>query len=268
MKRGASSICYPVSDLKRRIQPHLRVGYGDVERIALIAGNPDRVPKIASAMSDAEEIARYRGFVTYRAYTPQGVPVTVSGTGIGTPSTHICIEELAKLGAEVIIRIGSCGGIDPQVVVGDVVVPTGCIRDERTSLNYAPIEYPAVASHSWFEALHGEIVKLLPPDRVHTGICWTSDVYYADRLAGELDIWTKARVKCVEMESSLVYVFASTHGLEAASILSCDGNLHGGQKGEQDDESEETGEQNPLLIEAVEKSIQATVAAIDLLLSE
>ncbi len=268
MKKETSRICYPVFDLKRRIQPHLRVGDGDVERIVLIAGNPDRIPKIASAMSDAEEIARYRGFVTYRAYTPQGIPVTISGTGIGTPSTHICIEELAKLGAEVIIRIGSCGGIDPQVVAGDVIIPTGCIRDERTSLNYAPIEYPAVASYRWFEALHGEVAKLLPPDRVHTGICWTSDVYYAARVADQLDIWTKARVKCVEMESSLVYVFASTRGLEAASILSCDGNLHGEQKGEQEDESKETGEQNPLLIEAVQRSIQATVAAIDSLLSE
>ncbi|TFG09623.1 nucleoside phosphorylase [Candidatus Thorarchaeota archaeon] len=268
MKKEADRIHYSVADVKRRIQPHLRVGEGDVERVTLIAGNPDRVPKIAAEMKDAEEVARYRGFVTYRAYTPGGIPVTISGTGIGTPSTHICIEELATLGAEVIIRIGSCGGIDPEVVTGDVVVPTGCIRDERTGLNYAPMEYPAVASPRWFQALRREIGQLLPPDRIHTGVCWTSDVYYADRIVDQLEIWTRARVKCVEMESSLVYVFASTHGLEAASILSCDGNLHGAQKGEQEDEAEESGEQNPLLVDAVQKSIQATIAAIDSILSE
>ncbi|GAG78958.1 unnamed protein product, partial [marine sediment metagenome] len=56
--------------------------------------------------------------VTYHAYTPKGNPVTISGTGMGVASTHICIEELANLDAKVILRLGSCGGIDPTVVTG------------------------------------------------------------------------------------------------------------------------------------------------------
>jgi uridine phosphorylase len=218
---------------------------------------------MAAKMKDPEEVARYRGFVTYRAYTPGGVGVTLAGTGIGTPSTHICIEELANVGAEVIIRVGSCGGIEKSVQVGDVCVPTGAIRDERTSLNYAPIEYPAVASPLWFKALHDEISQLLPPDRVHAGVCWTSDVYYAGPGTDTLDLWTRARVKCVEMEASLLFVFAQTKGLDAACILACDGNLHTGQKVEQSDESEKSGEQDPLMVEAVEKEIEATIRAID-----
>jgi len=249
--------------LKTRVQPHLRVGEGDVAEVVIITGNPDRVPKIASKMKDAEERARYRGLVTYLAYTPKGNPVTISGTGMGVASTHICIEELANLGAKQIIRLGSCGGIDPSVVTGDVVVPTGCVRDERASLNYAPIEYPAVASPVWFRALHSEISKLLPPDRVHSGVCWTTDIYYTNPEYNRLDVWTRAKVKCVEMESSLVFTFAQTRGLDAASILSCDGNLHGAQKGEQEDETEKTGEQDPLIIEAIEKTVLATIAAID-----
>ncbi len=249
--------------MKKRIQPHLRVGEGDVDKVVLIAGNPDRVPIISSKMKDAEEVARYRGFVTHRAYTPNGVPVTISGTGIGTPSTHICIEEFANLGAEVFIRIGTCGGIDPSIKTGDVVVPTGCVRDERTSLNYAPVEYPAVVSPEWYTVLYEEIKKLLPTDRVHSGICWTSDVYYVSGENSPLDLWTRANVKCVEMESSLLFIFAQTRGLQAASILACDGNLHTGQKVEQSDESEKTGEQDPLLIEAIDKEIEATVKTID-----
>jgi len=70
-------------------------------------------------------------------------------------------------------------------------------------------------------------------------------------------------VKCVEMESSFLFVFGTTQGIEAASILACDGNLHGAQKVEQTDESEESGEQDPLLVEAVEKEIEATISAID-----
>ena len=249
--------------MKRRVQPHLRVGEGDVEKVTLIAGNPDRVPLIVSQMKDSMEVARYRGFVTYRAYTPGGVPVTISGTGIGTPSTHICLEELTKLGAETFIRIGSCGGIDPLVKTGDVVVPTAAIRDERTSLNYAPIEYPAVASIELQTTLFEEISLLLPPDRVHRGICWTSDVYYVMSGNNQLDIWTRAGVKCVEMESSLLFIFAQTRGLNAATIVVSDGNLHTGQKEEQNDESEKSGEQDPLLLEGTEKEITATLKSID-----
>lgn len=252
-----------MNQLKTRVQPHLRVGEGDVEKVVIITGNPDRVPIIASKMRDSEERSRYRGLVTYHAYTPKGTPVTISGTGMGVASTHICIEELANLDAKVIIRLGSCGGIDPAVITGNVVVPTACVRDERASLNYAPIEYPAVASPAWSNALYDEISKLLPSERVHRGICLTTDIYYANPDYDKLDLWTRARVKCVEMESSLVFTFAQTRGLDAASILSCDGNLHGAQKGEQKDESEQTGEQDPRIIEAIEKTVQASIAAID-----
>jgi uridine phosphorylase len=252
--------------MKTRVQPHLRVGEGDVEKVTIITGNPDRVPRIADEMKDPEEVSRYRGLVTYRAYTPKGNPVTIAGTGMGVASTHICIEELANLGAAVFIRIGSCGGIDPAVTVGDVVVPTACVRDEKASLNYAPIEYPAVASPVWYSALHESIAELLPKERVHSGICWTSDIYYVGPGKNPLDLWTRAKVKCVEMESSLVFTFAQTRGLDAASILSCDGNLHGAQKGEQEVEDEESGEQDPLLVEAIGKTIKATAASIDKLL--
>ena len=258
----------PVIGMKRRVQPHLRVGEGDVEKVVLVAGNPDRIPIIAGRMKDSREVARYRGLVTYHAYTPKGVPVTVATTGMGTGSTHICIEELAKLGAEVIIRIGSCGGIDPSVQPGDVVVPTACVRDEQTGLNYAPIEYPAVASPLWQRMLFEQISGLLPKRRVHSGICWTSDIYYVSPERDRLDLWTRANVKCVEMESSLIFVFASTRGKQAASILTCDGNLHTGQKSEQSDEGEESGEQDPLFSEAVDKSIDATARAIDLIFAK
>jgi len=249
--------------LKKRIQPHLRVGEGDVEKHVIITGNPDRVPVIVSRMKDPEEVARYRGLVTYRAYTPNDIPVTISGTGMGVASTHICIEELAKLDCKVIIRLGSCGGIDPSVKVGDVVVPTACVRDERASLNYAPMEYPAVASPKWFIAIFESISELLPSDRIHAGINWTSDIYYVNPALNQLDLWTKARVKSVEMEASLLFTFAQTRGLDAAAILSCDGNLHGAQKTEQAEEGEETGEQDPLLVEAIAKSLDAVVNAID-----
>lgn len=249
--------------MKKRIQPHIRLGEGDVGDVVFIAGNPDRVPKIAAKMKDAELLSEYRGLVSYRAFTPKGVEVTVATSGMGTPSTHIVTEELAKLGAKVFIRIGSCGGINPDVKTGDVVVATGAVRDELTSINYAPMPYPAVATPEIYSALLTAIWDLLPADRIHAGIVWSTDIYYDQRDTDNLSRWTRAQVQCVEMESSLLFVFAQTRGLQAGSILACDGNLHSDQKGEQADESEQTGEQNPLLIEAVSKEIEAAIKAVD-----
>lgn len=249
--------------MKKRIQPHIRLGEGDVAKVVFIAGNPDRIPKIAAKMKDSEEIGNYRGLVSFRGYTPKGVEVTIATSGMGTPSTHIVIEELANLGAEVFIRIGTCGGVNPEVKTGDVVVATGAVRDELTSSNYAPMEYPAVATPELYSALLTGIWNLLPPDRIHAGIVWSTDIYYDHREGDILGRWTRARVQCIEMESSLLFVFAQTRGFQAGSILACDGNLHGDQKGEQADETEASGEQSPLLVEAVSKEIEAAVKAVD-----
>ena len=249
--------------MKKRIQPHIRLGEGDVGKVVFIAGNPDRVPKIAAKMKDAEEIGNYRGLVSYSAFTPKGVEVTVATSGMGTPSTHIVTEELANLGAQVFIRIGSCGGINPEVKTGDIVVATGAVRDELTSQNYAPMPYPAVATPEIYSALLPAIWDIFPPERIHAGIVWSTDIYYDQRETDNLARWTKARVQCVEMESSLLFVFAQTRGLQAGSILACDGNLHSDQKGEQTDETEKSGEQNPLLVEAISKEIEAAIKAVD-----
>jgi uridine phosphorylase len=249
--------------LKKRIQPHIRLGEGDVEAVAFIAGDPNRVPRIAEKMKDAVELSRYRGLVSCRAYTPGGVGVTVATSGMGTPSALIVIEELAKLGAKCIIRIGTCGGVNPQMNTGDVLVPFGAVRDDLCSTNYAPMPYPAVASPDVYQALLTSISALLPANRVRVGIVWSTDIYYDRRDGNPLDVWTRCGVQGIEMESSLLFVFAQTQGIRSASILACDGNLHRDPKLEQKDESEKSGEQNPLLVEAVDKEIEAAIRAVD-----
>lgn len=253
--------------MKKRIQPHLRLGEGDVDQVVFIAGDPNRVPRIANKMKDPIELSSHRGLVSYRAYTPQNVPVTISTSGMGTPSTLIVVEELARLGAKCIIRIGSCGGVNPDIKTGDVVVPYGAVRDEITSTNFAPMQFPAVASPEVYSALLREIEALLPQDRIYVGIVWSTDIYYDQREGDHLRRWTQAGVQCVEMESSLLFVFAQTKGLSAGSILACDGNLHHDPKGEQRDDKEQSGEQDPLLQEALDKEIKATIKAVDSLYS-
>ena len=247
--------------MKKRIQPHLMLGEGDVERVSFLSGDPERVPLIASYLKDAEELARHRGLVTFKGYTKGGTGVTVATTGMGTPSTAIVLEELRRLGTEVFIRIGSCGGLPLDVKTGDIVIPFGAVRDEATSLTYAPNIYPAVASPEVFSALieacHQKEVHF------HTGLVWTSSVYYRFSDPDAFKYWLDRQVKCVEMESSVIFTFAQVYGLHAGSILACDGNLQEDPKGEMETEETEAGELHPALKEAIKQEIEIAIDAVD-----
>ncbi len=101
--------------------------------------------KIAQYFDNPVLIADNREYITYTG-TLDGVKVSVTSTGIGGPSASIAMEELSRCGADTFVRIGTCGGMQPEVKSGDIVIATGAIRMEGTSREYAPIEYPAVAN--------------------------------------------------------------------------------------------------------------------------
>lgn len=92
-----------------------------------------------------------------------GEKVSVTSTGIGGPSAAIAMEELVRCGADTFVRIGTCGGMQPEVKSGDIVIATGSIRMEGTSKEYAPIEYPAVASLEVTNALVQAAKKMAAP---------------------------------------------------------------------------------------------------------
>ena len=124
-------------------QYHTQLGPGDVGKYVILPGDPKRCEKIAKHFENPRLVADSREYVTYTG-TLEGVPVSVTSTGIGGPSAAIAIEELSKVGADTFIRVGTCGGMQTQVCGGDIVIANGAIRMEGTSREYAPIEYPAV----------------------------------------------------------------------------------------------------------------------------
>ena len=127
------------------LQYHLQIRPGDVGRYVILPGDPKRCEKIAKHFEDAKLVADSREFVTYTGYL-EGENVSVTSTGIGGPSASIAMEELVQCGADTFVRIGICGGMQPEVKSGDVVIATGAVRMEGTTREYAPIEYPAVAN--------------------------------------------------------------------------------------------------------------------------
>ncbi|MFB6135304.1 MAG: nucleoside phosphorylase, partial [Halobacteriaceae archaeon] len=101
-------------------QPHLLVGEGDVNDVALVPGDPGRVDRIAAQCDDAEEVSRNREYKVVNA-TYDGVPLTICSTGIGSPSAAIAVEELSNVGVETFLRVGTTGALQADVEIGDMV---------------------------------------------------------------------------------------------------------------------------------------------------
>jgi uridine phosphorylase len=197
-------------------QFHLHAQMGDVGRYCILPGDPARCKLIAQQFDNAEFISQNREFTIYTG-TLLGEKVSVCSTGIGGPSASIAMEELHNIGADTFIRVGTCGGIDLDVRSGDVVVATGAIRFEHTSMEYAPIEYPAVPDFEVLSALVQAAKELGKPCK--TGVVQCKDAFYGQHspermpvsyeLLNKWEAWKRLGVKASEMESAALFVVAN-----------------------------------------------------------
>ncbi len=208
------------------LQYHIRCKQGDVGRYVFLPGDPGRCEAIAQYFDDPVHVGMNREYNIWNGKL-LGQTVTVCSTGIGGPSASIAMEELVACGAHTFIRVGTCGGIAMDVLPGDVIVATGSIRYEHTSLEYAPIEFPAVADFDVTAALKaaGEDLGY----RVHTGVVQCKDAFYGQHtperspvyydLLQKWESWKRLGVKASEMESSALFVVASALGVRCGSCF-------------------------------------------------
>ena len=131
---------------------HLKINPGDIGAYVILPGDPGRCEKIAALFNNPRLLSSNREYTIYNG-TLLGTPVSVCSTGIGGPSAAIALEECVQCGAHTFIRVGTSGGMQPEVLGGDLVVATGAIRLDGTSREYAPLEYPAVADIDVVNAL-------------------------------------------------------------------------------------------------------------------
>ena len=207
-------------------QFHIHCVEGDVGRYVILPGDPGRCEKIAALFDDAHFVAQNREFTIYTG-TLLGEKVSVCSTGIGGPSASIAMEELHNIGADTFIRVGTCGGIAMDVLPGDVVVATGAIRYEHTSLEYAPIEFPAVPDFDITAALKAASESL--GYRTHTGVVQCKDAFYGQHspekspvyydLLQKWESWKRLGVKASEMESAALFVVAAALGVRCGSCF-------------------------------------------------
>jgi uridine phosphorylase len=177
--------------VKKRIQPHIMCGIGDIEKYVMLPGDPKRVEKIASFFDEAHKVAEYRGYVTYSGKV-DGIGISSCSTGIGCPSAAIVVEELSKIGAETFIRVGTTGALQPDIEIGDIIIATAAVRMDGATRSYLPVEYPAVANFEVVSALLQASRKL--KKKVHLGIVLTSDAFYGEK-TGIIRRFSKASVR-------------------------------------------------------------------------
>lgn len=248
-------------------QFHIHCTEGDVGRYVILPGDPGRCEAIASHFDNPVHIGMNREYNIYTG-TLLGEKVSVCSTGIGGPSASIAMEELVKCGADTFIRVGTCGGIDLDVMPGDVVVATGAIRFEHTSLEYAPIEFPSVADFDITSALKQASEAL--GYRTHTGIVQCKDAFYGQHspekspvyyeLLNKWESWKRLGVKASEMESAALFVVAAALGVRCGSCFHVIWNQEQEKAGMFMPMTEDTSGAIKVGIEAMKRLIQADQA--------
>ncbi len=217
-------------------QPITGLRPGDVPEHVLTCGDPARVARISAGWSDVREVCRVREYVV-AVGEHQGVRMAAASTGVGAPSTAILVEELAKLGVRTLMRVGNSGGLAPGLALGDLVISTGAVRDDGTSISYVPVAFPALADHRVVGALLAAAESR--GVRHRAGVTWSLDAFYARNavlgeggaiepmtfggyrppgLARMIEDYRAAGVLNMEMESGVLFTLATLYGLRAGCI--------------------------------------------------
>ena len=206
-------------------QYHIQVAPGEVGRYVILPGDPKRCALIAKYFDNPVQIADNREYVTITG-TLDGKKVSVTSTGIGGPSAAIAIEELVRCGADTFIRVGTSGGMQEDVLSGDIVIASGAIRMDGTGREYAPIEYPAVSDFEVTSAL-GQAAEELNM-RFHIGVTQSKDSFYGQHspetmpvsyeLENKWNAWLRMGCLASEMESATLFIVGSFHRVRVGSV--------------------------------------------------
>ena len=246
------------------MQYHIHLTEEQCAKYAIIPGDPGRVEKIAAYLDDAKQVGYNREYNSYLGYL-DGEKVLVVSTGIGGPSCAICVEELSKIGVDTFIRVGTCGGMQPNVEPGDVIIGSGAIRQDGTSREYLPIEFPAVADFKVTQALYNAAEKL--GYRNHVGVVQAKDSFYGQHspesmpIAPELlykwEAWKRGGCLASEMEGAALFIVGAARRLRTGAVFHCVWNQEIAKSGMPKERKEDTS-----------CAIKTAIEAIRLLISE
>ena len=215
-------------------QYHIGVAPGEVAPYVLLCGDPARAERVARSFDEVVHDRRNREYVTLTGIY-RGIELSVMATGIGCDNTEIAVVELSQIRDDLtLLRVGSCGGLQPEIELGDLVVSTGAVRLENTSTWFVEEGYPAVAHHEVVMALLESVASLEYSH--HAGLTATASGFYGGQgrsVPGfpprrpdlEKDLG-RMGVKNFEMECSTLFTLSSVRGLRAGAVCAVYANRH------------------------------------------
>ncbi|MGB9636278.1 MAG: nucleoside phosphorylase [Thermoplasmata archaeon] len=219
------------------LQYHIGVKKGEICENILLCGDPARAKRVADEFTRIEFEARNREYVTYTGNW-HGLEVTVMSTGIGCDNTEIAVVEILNIVKNpILIRIGSCGALQPFINLGDLVISTASVRLENTSLYFVPEGYPAIAHYRVINALEESAKKL--GYRYHIGLTATAPGFYGAQgrvvnfplmKPDMVDTLANLNVYNMEMEASTLFTLASIKGLLAGAVCAVYAQRMAGEK--------------------------------------
>ncbi|MFB5190968.1 purine-nucleoside phosphorylase [Alicyclobacillus fastidiosus] len=207
---------------------HIGAVEGAIAERILLPGDPLRAKYIAEKYLDSpvcyNEVRGMYGFTgTYK-----GVPVSVQGTGMGVPSISIYATELMQsYGVKTLIRVGTCGAIQKDIKVRDVILAMSASTDSNVNrLRFGHMDYAPTAN---FDLLYKAYQVAQERNvQVKVGNVFTADLFYNDGLA-DLEKWANFGVLALEMESAALFTLAAQFNAKALSILTVSDHILTGE---------------------------------------
>src|SRR6266542_1154365 len=200
----------------RAMPIHVRAEPGDYAEAVLLPGDPLRAKYIADTyLDEVVQTNSERGMLGFRG-TWEGTPVSVQSTGMGCPSAAIVVEELVMLGCKKLLRVGTCGGLQPHHALGDMIVALSAVPQDGTVKTY--VKEPHCPTADWglvHEAVH-QAKELGQP--IHVGPIVSSDVFYNPD-GEQYQRWSDRGILAVEMEASILFTLGALRKVHAGCLL-------------------------------------------------
>src|SRR5919106_951572 len=196
---------------------HLRAAEGDYARACLLPGDPLRAKYIAETyLTEVRLVNEERGLLGYTGLW-EGAPVSVQGTGMGCPGATIVFEELIQLGVERLLRVGTCGGLQPDHSLGDLIVALSAVPADATASHLVNGE-PHCPTASW-ELIHEAVhVAKEKTEKIRVGSIVSSDLFYNPD-GGQYERWSKRGILAVEMEAAALFTVGALRGVLTGCLL-------------------------------------------------
>lgn len=196
---------------------HLRASPGEYAEACLLPGDPLRAQYIAEHYLDNIVQRNWeRGMLGFTGEF-EGKPVSVQASGMGCPSAAIVIEELSQLGVERILRVGTCGGLQPDERLGDLICAISAVPADSTSLHYIGNE--AHAPTADFSLVHAAVhaAKELGKE-IRVGPIVSSDIFYNPD-GGQYQRWSDRGILAVEMEAAVLFTLGALRKVKTGCLL-------------------------------------------------